>query len=69
MSKIATTDAKSTEPVVELAPPKDDIITPQELAGFDGTDASKPIYVAIKGMPFAYFDFPAFPLLYFHTQD
>ncbi|PKI85322.1 hypothetical protein MVES_000317 [Malassezia vespertilionis] len=31
-------------------PPKDDPFTPEELAHFDGTDESKPVYVAVKGM-------------------
>lgn len=35
---------------VKLAPPKDDPITKEELAKCDGEDASKPIYVAIKGV-------------------
>ncbi|KAI9283930.1 cytochrome b5-like heme/steroid binding domain-containing protein [Umbelopsis sp. AD052] len=30
-------------------PPKDTPFKPSELAAFDGTDSSKPIYVAIKG--------------------
>jgi hypothetical protein len=34
---------------VKLDPPKDSVFTPQELSQFDGSDASKPIYVAIKG--------------------
>ena len=33
----------------DLAPPKDDPFTTAELAQYDGSDASKPIYVAIKG--------------------
>ncbi|THH23210.1 hypothetical protein EUX98_g7973 [Antrodiella citrinella] len=33
----------------DLAPPKDDPFTQAELSAFDGADASKPIYVAIKG--------------------
>ncbi|KAH9815468.1 cytochrome b5-like heme/steroid binding domain-containing protein [Melampsora americana] len=52
MSNIATTDAKSTEPIVSLNPPKDDPFTLQELSQYDGTDPSKPIYVAIKGIVF-----------------
>lgn len=39
-------------PVVDLAPPKDDPFTPEELAQYDGSDPSKPIYVAIKGASF-----------------
>lgn len=33
----------------DLAPPKNDPFTLEELKQFDGSDASKPIYVAIKG--------------------
>lgn len=33
-------------------PPKDDPITPEELAQYNGTDPSKPVYVAIKGLVF-----------------
>ncbi|KAF9522164.1 cytochrome b5-like heme/steroid binding domain-containing protein [Crepidotus variabilis] len=33
----------------DLAPPKDDPYTTEELKKFDGSDPSKPIYVAIKG--------------------
>ena len=33
----------------DLAPPKDDPFTQEQLREFDGSDASKPIYVAIKG--------------------
>jgi membrane-associated progesterone receptor component len=36
-------------PAENLAPPKDDPFTPEQLADFDGSDPSKPIYVAIKG--------------------
>ncbi|GHJ83727.1 hypothetical protein NliqN6_0129 [Naganishia liquefaciens] len=39
-------------PAAALAPPKDDPITPAQLAQHDGTDESKPIYVAIKGTVF-----------------
>nr|CAG8440260.1 9753_t:CDS:2 [Entrophospora candida] len=35
-----------------LQPPKDTLFTPAELAKYDGTDASQPIYVAIKGTIF-----------------
>lgn len=37
---------------VELAEPKDDLISQEELAAADGSDPSKPIYVAIKGVVF-----------------
>ena len=33
----------------DLAPPKDDPYTPEQLAEYDGKDPSKPILVAIKG--------------------
>lgn len=36
-------------PKVDLAPPKDDPFTVEELKGYDGSDESKPILVAIKG--------------------
>ncbi|KAJ8494580.1 hypothetical protein ONZ45_g9723 [Pleurotus djamor] len=39
-------------PKTDLAPPKDDPITLEELKQFDGSDESKPIYVAIKGTVF-----------------
>lgn len=36
----------------DLAPPKDDPFTLEQLKEFDGSDPSKPIYVAIKGTVF-----------------
>jgi membrane-associated progesterone receptor component len=33
----------------DLDPPKNDPITQEQLRAYDGTDASKPVYVAIKG--------------------
>ena len=36
-------------PRPDLAPPKDDPFTTEQLKQFDGTDPTKPIYVAIKG--------------------
>ncbi|OBZ70969.1 putative steroid-binding protein 3 [Grifola frondosa] len=36
----------------DLVPPKDDPFTVDQLKAFDGTDLSKPIYVAIKGTVF-----------------
>ncbi|KAF7980341.1 hypothetical protein HWV62_38771 [Athelia sp. TMB] len=36
----------------DLAPPKDDPFTLEQLKQFDGSDSSKPIYVAIKGTVF-----------------
>ncbi|KAJ7648516.1 cytochrome b5-like heme/steroid binding domain-containing protein [Mycena rosella] len=36
----------------DLAPPKDDPFTLAQLAPFDGSDPSKPIYVSIKGTVF-----------------
>lgn len=36
-------------------PPKDDPFTKDELAKFDGSDESKPVYVCIKGQsPFLF---------------
>ncbi|TRM66919.1 cytochrome b5 [Schizophyllum amplum] len=35
-----------------LAPPKDDPFTLEELKAFDGSDPSKPIYLSIKGTVF-----------------
>ena len=34
----------------DLAPPKDDPYTLEQLKQYDGSDPEKPIYVAIKGM-------------------
>lgn len=42
---------------VDLPPPKDDPFTQESLKAFDGTDSTKPVYVAIKGAPCA----PAHP--------
>ncbi|KAF9482090.1 cytochrome b5 [Pholiota conissans] len=36
----------------DLLPPKDDPFTTAELKAFDGSDPTKPIYVAIKGTVF-----------------
>ncbi|KAJ7644810.1 cytochrome b5 [Roridomyces roridus] len=36
----------------DLAPPKDDPFTLEQLREFDGSDPSKPIYVSIKGTVF-----------------
>jgi hypothetical protein len=36
-------------PRTDLAPPKDDPFTTEQLSQFDGSDPTKPIYVAIKG--------------------
>lgn len=33
----------------DLDPPKNDPFTQEQLKAYDGTDASKPVYVAIKG--------------------
>ncbi|KAI5303447.1 hypothetical protein KEM56_007537 [Ascosphaera pollenicola] len=38
--------------VKDLAPPKDDPITLEELAKCDGTDETRPTYLAIKGVVF-----------------
>jgi len=52
-------DVKTNHPAVPpttddrpLAPPKDDPITVEELALHDGSDPTKPIWVAIKGTVF-----------------
>ncbi|CAG8043344.1 unnamed protein product [Penicillium olsonii] len=37
---------------VQLDPPKDDLISPEELAKCDGSDPSRPTLVAIKGVVF-----------------
>ncbi|KEF56006.1 uncharacterized protein A1O9_07586 [Exophiala aquamarina CBS 119918] len=37
---------------VELEPPKDDLMSLEQLAGHDGTNPDKPAYVAIKGTIF-----------------
>ncbi|KAI0249626.1 progesterone binding protein [Lactifluus subvellereus] len=37
---------------MDLAPPKDDPFTQEELKVFDGQDPAKPVYVAIKGTVF-----------------
>jgi hypothetical protein len=37
------------KPDVQLDPPKDDVISLDELAKCDGKTEGKPIYVAIKG--------------------
>ncbi|KAJ5610192.1 cytochrome b5 [Penicillium lagena] len=37
---------------VQLDPPKDDLISQEELAKCDGTDPNRPTYVAIKGVVF-----------------
>ena len=34
----------------DVAPPKDDPFTLEQLKQYDGSDPSKPIYLAIKGM-------------------
>lgn len=39
-------------PREDLAPPKDDPYTLEQLKAFDGSDPSKPIYVSIKGTVF-----------------
>nr|CAG8436050.1 8649_t:CDS:2 [Entrophospora candida] len=50
---IATQPPPSKDSVnPNLQPPKDTLFTPAELAKYDGTDASQPIYVAIKGTIF-----------------
>lgn len=44
-----TTNIIMQAPREDLFPPKDDPFTLEELKAFDGSDASKPVYVAIKG--------------------
>jgi len=44
-----TTNTIMQAPREDLIPPKDDPFTLEELKAFDGSDASKPVYVAIKG--------------------
>lgn len=51
----AGTEKSEDKPIMQaertdLAPPKDDPYTLEQLKEFDGSDPSKPIYVAIKGM-------------------
>jgi membrane-associated progesterone receptor component len=38
----------------DLAPPKDDPYTIEQLKAYNGSDPAKPIYVAIKGISIAY---------------
>lgn len=38
-----------SQPATDLAPPKDDPITVEQLKQFDGATVDTPIYVAIKG--------------------
>lgn len=48
----------------DLDPPKNDPFTQEQLKAYDGTDASKPVYVAIKGM-IVYarpYNHPSYPL-------
>ncbi|CAG8645241.1 22325_t:CDS:2, partial [Cetraspora pellucida] len=42
----------SGESAPNLAEPKDTPFTPAELAEYDGSDPSRPIYVAVKGTVF-----------------
>lgn len=44
-----TTTSIMQAPSDNLAPPKDDPFTVEQLKQYDGSDPSKPIYVAIKG--------------------
>ena len=44
-----TTNSIMQAPREDLFPPKDDPFTLEELKAFDGSDANKPVYVAIKG--------------------
>lgn len=54
--QVSEFDSEKTEPKSvmqpardDLSPPKDDPITLEQLKQYDGSDSSKPIYVAIKG--------------------
>ncbi|KAJ3574921.1 hypothetical protein NP233_g1437 [Leucocoprinus birnbaumii] len=40
------------QPPKKLAPPKDQPFTTAELSQYDGSDPSKPIYVAVQGVVF-----------------
>jgi membrane-associated progesterone receptor component len=42
----------------DLAPPKEDPFTQEELKAFDGNDPDKPVYVAIKGFYHTKFSLP-----------
>jgi predicted heme/steroid binding protein len=44
--------APKYSPISRLTVPQSDPITPSQLAQYDGSDPSKPIYVAIKGRVF-----------------
>ncbi|WWC86457.1 uncharacterized protein L201_001334 [Kwoniella dendrophila CBS 6074] len=60
--KAAQTGASiMSAPATDLAPPKDDPISASDLAQYDGSDPSKPIYIAIKGRVF---DVTAKPEMY-----
>lgn len=64
----STSEIKSVmqPPRTDLAPPKDDPFTVEQLKQFDGTDPSKPIYVAIKGS-YPLFS-PPYPSLFSSTS-
>jgi membrane-associated progesterone receptor component len=47
-------------PREDLAPPKDDPFTTEQLRQYDGSDPSKPIFVAIKGLLAIFFYVPFF---------
>jgi membrane-associated progesterone receptor component len=49
----------------DLAPPKDDPFTQEELKSFDGNDPDKPIYVAIKGFYYKTFSPSLLPTHFF----
>lgn len=58
---INTTEEKSGTTMMQperqnLAPPKDDPFTLEQLREFSGTDPSKPLYVSIKGKIFDLYD-------------
>jgi hypothetical protein len=52
----------------DLAPPKDDAFTQEELKAYDGNDSTKPVYVAIKGTSSAQHPLPLLSSLpHIHT--
>jgi hypothetical protein len=44
-----STGSIMSQPATDLAPPKDDPFTAEQLKQFDGATPDTPIYVAIKG--------------------
>jgi len=56
----AASGSVMSPPAVQLAPPKDDPFTPEELKKYDGSADETPIYVAIKGTLWTIFAFNTF---------